>query len=307
MSLTPHARLTLATDSSLCKNWGCDRHPATREEISLGSATNLARSNAPNGTCHICGTHGKLSFEHIPPARAFNNNKVQRVPFDEMIKIGPDDPLPHGTQEQRGAGAYTLCEKCNNNTGSWYGSAFVSLCYQASELLIKSELHPTLLYPYYIYPLRIIKQIVCMFLSVNRSGMQSTHQDLVGFVLNRYRSYLPDRYRFFLYYNVEGIIRHQNHMARFEFGSGRVVGFSEITYPPFGYVMTIDNDAPDRRLVEISHFANYGYDDLEMLQLRLEVLPTHLWVPGDYRSKDEIREAIASDVKQSSEESQAVV
>jgi hypothetical protein len=26
-----------------------------------------------NGRCHICGNVGELSFEHVPPEKAFNN------------------------------------------------------------------------------------------------------------------------------------------------------------------------------------------------------------------------------------------
>jgi hypothetical protein len=31
------------------------------------------------GTCHICGDHGKLSFEHVPPKEAFNKRVVRRI------------------------------------------------------------------------------------------------------------------------------------------------------------------------------------------------------------------------------------
>ena len=45
------------------------------------------------GTCHICGANGKLSFEHVPPKRAFNNKQVIRVGFNEAITVGPYDRL----------------------------------------------------------------------------------------------------------------------------------------------------------------------------------------------------------------------
>jgi hypothetical protein len=68
--------------------------------------------------CHICGVNGKLSFEHVPPRAAFNNRRVVKVGFDDAAHLGPDQ-VPRGQIQQRGAGAYTLCESCNNWTGNW--------------------------------------------------------------------------------------------------------------------------------------------------------------------------------------------
>ena len=63
---------------------------------------------------------------------------------------------------------------------------------------------------------------------------------------------------------------------------------SEINYPPFGYLMTIDSESPDKRLFEITHFANYNYNEFKVMTLKLPVLPTHLGYPGDYRTEKEI-------------------
>jgi hypothetical protein len=35
--------------------------------------------------CHICGTYGKLSFEHVPPRAAFNDRRILHVAFEEII------------------------------------------------------------------------------------------------------------------------------------------------------------------------------------------------------------------------------
>ncbi len=42
------------------------------------------------GTCHICGCYGPLSFEHIPPHAAFNDRPVIRVEFEQAMSLGPD-------------------------------------------------------------------------------------------------------------------------------------------------------------------------------------------------------------------------
>lgn len=241
----------------------------------------------PEGTCHICGIFGPLSFEHIPPKSAFNNRPVVSLHFEQAISLGPDDVVK-GPQQQKGMGGYTLCERCNNLTGHWYGDKFVAWCYQGMEILERAGGKPTLIYLNYVFPLRVLKQIVTMFLSVNGDTFHNYHPELARFVLSRDARFLPPKYRFFLYYNVEGRQRTVGVAAVANMETGNASLLSEITFPPFGYVMTIDSNPPDGRLVEITHFARYAYEDFSVFSQRLPVLPTHVAFPGDYRTKDEI-------------------
>jgi len=116
----------------------------------------MARKN--EGKCHICGNVGPLSFEHVPPRRAFNERPVIKAQFEDIVGLGPDEPI-RGKIQQRGMGEYTLCPTCNNNTGSWYGKNFVDWCYQGFEILLRSKGKPSLIYLNYLFPLRILKQI----------------------------------------------------------------------------------------------------------------------------------------------------
>ena len=45
-------------------------------------------------------------------------------------------PKPDGRINQKGAGRVTLCVKCNNATGRWYGTPYITVAKQAMELLI---------------------------------------------------------------------------------------------------------------------------------------------------------------------------
>ena len=42
----------------------------------------------------------------------------------------------------------------------------------------------------------------------------------------------------------------------------------------------------------ITHFALYAYEDFDLVQLRVLVLPTHSTFPGDCRTKEEIFEQV---------------
>jgi hypothetical protein len=58
----------------------------------------------------------------------------------------------------------------------------------------------------------------------------------------------------------------------------------EISFPPFGYMLTLDSEPEDKRLTEITGFKQFQYWDIDMLRLNLNVLPTHGPMMGDYRS-----------------------
>jgi hypothetical protein len=146
-----------------------------------------------------------------------------------------------------------------------------------------------LIYLNYLIPLQILKQIVAMFFSVNTEKFREMNEELVRFVLNKEAMYLSPKYRFFTYYNIVGRSRFASGSGLIDTKTGKLCIFSEITYPPFGYVMTIDSEPPDGRLFEITHFARYFYNEFAVVPLKLPVLPTHLLFPGDYRDKDQIR------------------
>lgn len=253
----------------------------------------MTRRRRLTGYCHICDRYGPLSFEHVPPRSAFNNRRAIVVRGEAVIKLGPDQK-PKGPVQQRGVGHCSLCEKCNNLTGRWYAKRFVNWCYQAMDILLRSGGKPSLFYLNHLFPLAILKQIVTMFLAVNPPTFGRKNPELVQFVLNRERKYLSPQYRFFTYYNIEAQPRYVGLAGLIDTSRGKVFLISEITYPPFGYLMAIDSGPPDNRLVEITHFSRYGYNDFEVCELRLPVLPVAVpWIPGDYRTEKEVTEQAA--------------
>lgn len=239
------------------------------------------------GRCSICGINGPLSFEHVPPRKAFNDRPVIRAGLKEMVGLGPDEQIK-GKPQQRGAGDFTLCPRCNNDTGSWYGKNFVDWCYQGYEILSRTRGRPSLIYLNYLFPLRIIKQIFTMFFSINGPGFADANPELVKFVLNRDYKNISPKYRLFAYFSIGRLARSSGVAGILNLDTQRTCIFSEMNYFPYGYVLTLDSQPPDRRLFEITHFARYRYMDFVVMDLRLPVLPTHLYFPGDYRTKEQI-------------------
>lgn len=243
------------------------------------------------GECHICGAITELTFEHVPPRAAFNDRPVVNTPFERLLKAEDLDDLVKlkGPQSQKGAGGYTLCASCNNDTGAWYGNAFVDWAYQALHIIEYASTAPSLYYTYHIFPLRILKQIICMFFSANPPTFRQVQSDLVRFILNRQQKYLSPKIKFYAYISTSDRSRQSGVTGSLSIEEGRGTRvFSEISFPPLGYVMCIESDPPDDRLVDITFFAQYSYNEWNDVALNLPVLPVYTWVPGDFRSRDEV-------------------
>ncbi|WP_237212999.1 hypothetical protein [Falsiroseomonas oryziterrae] len=258
----------------------------------------MARRKAVFGECHLCGTHGKLSFEHVPPEAAFNDRKVLLHSIEKLISaddIAAAMEDTSGTQiKQRGMGAYTLCERCNNTTGSWYGSAYVELAHAAMPLAFDPRSRGGVFVVASIRPLNVLKQILTMFCSANAPRFAATRDGLRRFLLNREARAVPGGVRVYLGL-VDGensrVLRQAGLTGRLTLGAANpILLVSEIVFPPFALIMTVDSEFDDPRLVEISvPFGRFDYDQKAEVPLLLHAVPSTTYFPGDYRTTDEVR------------------
>jgi hypothetical protein len=243
--------------------------------------------------CCICGYAGKLSFEHVPPKAAFNDRGVFQAHIDDLLagKWLPGEPLARGKYIQRGAGRHSLCSKCNNNTGAWYGQAYVDFARQAMALLVRSNGKMSLAYPYGVFPLRVLKQIAVMFFSACGPSLRKAHPELVKFVLNREQRYFPSDTQIWAYlHDPENstAVRQSGLTGRMT-TDGKQALFSEIAFPPFGLILSFDAVPVEQNLCNLTYFNLYGVNAWEVEYLKLPVLPVVSYFPGDFRTVDEIK------------------
>lgn len=157
----------------------------------------------PTGPCRICGEITLLSFEHVPPRAAFNDRRVLYAHSKQLLRDSANLDSLSGKVLQKGAGRYTLCERCNNQTGSWYGPAYVDWAYQGMQIVRATKGAPTLIYNFHVFPLRVIKQVICMFLSANSPKFLGDRRaELIKFVLGRDAKDLPSYIRVYAFYTL---------------------------------------------------------------------------------------------------------
>jgi len=211
----------------------------------------------------------------------------------------PGEPITRGKWVQRGSGQHSLCAKCNNDTGAWYGTAYVDFARQAMILLDRSNGNLSLAYPYHIFPLKVLKQIIVMFFSACGPEFRKAHPDLVKFVLDRERRIVPDEIHIWLYLRdpVESTSTRQAGVTGRLMLGGNTDVFSEIAFPPFGLIMTFKDQSVQRELCDITHFGYASYRTWDTYFLKLPVFPVVSWFPGDFRTVDELKKTAEENEK----------
>lgn len=224
------------------------------------------------GNCSLCGEYKKLSFEHVPPAAAFNNKPIYVQGHEHLID---KNSYVFGKKKRsnRGFGGYTLCESCNNNTGDWYARDFVSFAHQGMSVITKSAPKYIVTGTYRIKPLNVIKQVLTMFMSADKSGYLQSNKELVDFLLNKESVCMPDKYGVHIYSTLSPLKR----MIGYSIVSDPKLGvqkWSEINFQPFGYLLTEDSIPAHKHMCDISRFANFKYDQ----ELSVEITTAYLKV-----------------------------
>jgi hypothetical protein len=167
-----------------------------------------------------------------------------------------------GRVQQRGGGGYTLCERCNNNTGAWYGGEYVAWAKQGLERLARipdRDEHLSFV-PFRGRPLRFLKQVIAMFFSVNNEEFADVHPELVKFVLERSTRGLPPKYKVDLVLVRGGLARGAGVYGTTNLQSGRTEIASEVAHCPFALRLVMDDGLAERRGA-IEHFAQFGPDE----------------------------------------------
>jgi len=231
-----------------------------------------------------------LSFEHVPPKSAFNETRVRQHTMDQWLKS--DGHLQGGGRvSQRGIGAYTLCDPCNNKTGGWYAGEYVRWAKAALYIVARVPSGSQLqLHVPRSYPLRFLKQAVAMFFSANSIEAAEFNRDLASFVLDKHSKSLPRGFNVFLRLYKGPLARSLGVTGVLMVGRGHRME-SEIAYPPFSLAFSPDSDS-ESGIGCISHFARYGYDERHDMTVTTMCGEGHTPFPSDFRTKAQVDEEV---------------
>lgn len=225
-----------------------------------------------HGICCICGRETELTFEHIPPRAAFNHFNLRLYDFFNYTLHNNTKYTP----AQKGAGKHSLCSSCNNLTGEWYGAAYAEFASQGMAYYRKQS-QGLLSVPYTIYPLRVLKQIISCFASVNGSSWCKQNPMIKEFLLDPYERRLPHNFDIRMYMQEKGRTKLNGIVGQMNAFTGeRFVG-SEWGYIPFSYIYICDKTYTNYRVLNelfpVLSFLRYSYDDRATVYLNIPRKP----------------------------------
>lgn len=246
----------------------------------------------------MCRENPADSFEHVPPRRALNDQPTHVYGLMDWLAREDGAPLTGGRIDQRGAGGLYLCQRCNNNTGSWYGKELAVAASSGARILREAnldELDQLLDHRYAAvtfkqshtgpHPLRFIKQVVTMLLAVSPVTFSDANPDLGEFVLDRERTGLDPKYQFYLALFAGPNARTVGGAVALDVYTGHSIFMVEVAYPPYAYLMTVGADTNEAiPTVNITEFVTVGYDQRADVELEMLVGFGHQPMPADYRT-----------------------
>ena len=254
------------------------------------------------GHCRACGTYALLTWEHVPPKATPNKRTHVRLTLDQAVTRHPDEK-PKGELQQGGVQVLAFCETCNQKFGQLYVPALLEW-YKGGRFILSQIISQNYSGAQFgapgVYPLRILKAVIAMFLAINPERFRSepTGAALAQFLDDQYAKGLPPDVRLYTYFNRAGALR-LNPLSIILQGVTPgasvedidVLRLSEITYPPFGFLMVIGpTKGIDPRLFDISYFGDFEYDEQVTIAANMPLLETHFGpLANDYQTEEGVR------------------
>jgi len=238
--------------------------------------------NYIKGVCCICGENKTLTFEHVPPKSAFNNKPIY---FQRFEHLHDKTSFVYGkkSKSNKGFGDYTLCKKCNNNTGDWYARDFAEFAFQGMNILrSERKTGQIITFDLSIKPLNVLKEIIAMFMSADKTGSLRGIAGMKEFILNKSSKDLPKSIDIYMYCSLSYKKKFIGYSIMGQYPSTIINQLSEINFEPYGYVLTIDSQPPRNDMKKITTFKNSTYNLNEKVVLELPYLKVEHPIIGIY-------------------------
>jgi len=267
------------------------------------------QTNKSKGKCKICNKYCNLTYEHIPPNKAFNKTSSKVIQGDQILNSHTDKnkkPWDFSgakyTQQQRGMGTYSLCASCNNLTGSLYATEYVKFAHGIAKLYYENKISKTnqviLFSSKAFYPLRFAKQVLSMFCSIHE-GLTKSYPEIKDLILDKNKKGVNDKkFKLGMYLIVKNRIAYGGLSAMLISGVGsRLISY--IDAYPFGFTLDIDpNPAINYVELDITSFLNdYDYDQSVDFEFGLPIYERNVMFAADYRTKEEIEKCAKENSK----------
>jgi hypothetical protein len=261
----------------------------------------------------VCGADGPLTFEHVPPRSTFNRQRAEILGMDAWLRRDAGGPSERGKILQRGSGFYTLCEDCNNRAGRLYVPEFRRWVGMGMEILFgnggASRRYADCVHESYVTvemremrPARFVKQVITMLLAMSPARFAALNPELCAYAQDPAAVGLPEHVQLYLTFFSGPCVRYIGGA-----GTMRNIGTDkplevhyvlELAYPPFAYVLSVDEETPVLKTGNITSFADVTTSQQGNLEMQLINGYGHTPIPLDYRTLPALEADRAANVRE---------
>ncbi len=270
------------------------------------------------GRCRVCGRNGRFTKEHVPPKSSGNKGVVivstpKTIASPNRVSMRPEYEISGGIF------IYSLCDRCNNKTGTRYGadySRFVEVVRPSASP--ENAIKTVPINAAGIHPLRIIKQATSMLLSTSNPTDFSGHEfvatpgkskrDLAGieinvpsierqreayaelrlFVRQRDSNVFPSGVRIYMFASVGKLVGFRTGIFSQVNLADRSVVFAAATgLHPVHWIFTFDSE-PHKEMLDVTDWTTRNYKEsfTQDVQVPMKWLEGHY--PTDFRSPQDL-------------------
>jgi hypothetical protein len=210
----------------------------------------------------------------------------------------PDGPEPRRQILQRGSGAYSLCQECNNLAGRLYVpelSAWVrsgaNALFGEPGLAARYREHRRTVYAEMTIkgckPGRFVKQVATMLLAMSPPYLGDSFPGLRTYAHDPNALGLPPELQLYL-------VLYAGPRGRYASGVSQVSGFMteasetrfvyELAMPPYAYILSVQETTPVIETGNITDFTTIGIDTIANVTMQLVIGYGETPFPLDFRS-----------------------
>jgi len=124
--------------------------------------------------------------------------------------------------------------------------------------------------------------------------LRKKHPELVRFVLNRDSQIFPAPIQIWAYlpHPTESTSIRQAGITGMMHLNGQSHVFSEIAFPPFGLILSVEHPPVSAQLCNLTDFQCWKFNAWDVVYLKMPVFPVVSCLPGDFRTVKEIAQTI---------------
>lgn len=226
--------------------------------------------------CRVCASQPATTREHAPSKKAGNKGRMLhgRVNYEQSVVSGR---MAWEVRPTQGNVFESLCDSCNNNTGSWYNPAYVKFSGHCEQFGKSEHTGRPCKVQVEVHPQRVLKQGLTSLLAVSQPGLTTKFPHLRDLVVGKEvkAALAPMRLWLYLRANRGGRSSGFGFWMSYDRKKGQLI--AEFSFWPLGWLLTFD-DLPVDGAVDVSAWSETDYHDKTVVDL---TVPCQ-WAVGPY-------------------------